>query len=343
MTYTELKNIIRAYANADVAPLIETWIGFGQMSLEDIIMEEGVGLSFMEATPVYTPSLLTGINTFTLPSDYLEMQYFALTDQMPSPVITVTDGGTGGSLSIGTYYYRVTAINATGETLPSQVSSVVLSVGTRKATITWTAITGATSYKVYGRSTGGELYIATVTAPTITYTDAGTVTPAGAMPTQNSSGTQRYSIVDRYSSKKFGDVAASYINPNTKSRPIVYEKQGSTLVFNAHADIDYAVDLRYWKRDTVLSDTNTTNNWLTSADRALLYASLSEAIPYLGAVTDAHLAVPNAHLWVDKRDEEIKLLKSRNTRERISGRAKNYLSGNIAFASGRNNWGRSGV
>ena len=89
-----------------------------------------------------------------------------------------------GTLAIDTYYYRVTAINANGETLPSTETSLALdAIG--GVNVNWGAVTGATGYKIYGRSTGAELLIATVGA-VLTYLDNGSITPSGAMPTVNS-------------------------------------------------------------------------------------------------------------------------------------------------------------
>ena len=89
-----------------------------------------------------------------------------------------------GTLAIGTYYYRVTAINANGETLPSTETSLALdAIG--GVNVNWGSVTGATGYKIYGRSTGAELLIATVGA-VLTYLDNGSITPSGAMPTVNS-------------------------------------------------------------------------------------------------------------------------------------------------------------
>jgi len=93
---------------------------------------------------------------------------------------------TGGTLVPATYYYRVSAINALGETLAFAEQSQVVGAGTNTNTVTvnWVAVTGATGYKVYGRATGAELLIATVGAVT-TYIDTGAVTPAGALPAAN--------------------------------------------------------------------------------------------------------------------------------------------------------------
>jgi hypothetical protein len=102
---------------------------------------------------------------------------------------------TGGTLAAGTYWYRVTATNDLGETLASVETSQVTTGATSTVTVNWGAVVGATGYKVYGRSTGAELLMATVGA-ILTWTDTGAVTPAGALPVTNTSGTGRYVAVD---------------------------------------------------------------------------------------------------------------------------------------------------
>jgi hypothetical protein len=93
-----------------------------------------------------------------------------------------------GILGTATYYYRVTALNTAGETLPSTETSLAVT-GPAGVNVNWGAVTGAASYKVYGRSTGAELYMATVTASATTWLDAGSVTPSGALPTAGTSAT----------------------------------------------------------------------------------------------------------------------------------------------------------
>lgn len=51
----------------------------------------------------------------------------------------------------------------------------------------WTKVTGATGYKVYGRATGAQQLLATV-GDVATWTDTGSVTPSGALPTTNTTG-----------------------------------------------------------------------------------------------------------------------------------------------------------
>lgn len=101
---------------------------------------------------------------------------------------TVVGSGTGGALPAATYSYRITAINAVGETLASPSSTGVVATGTTsRMTLSWAAVTGATGYRIYGRTGASFLFIASVGAVT-TYVDFGLVTPAGASPGSDTSG-----------------------------------------------------------------------------------------------------------------------------------------------------------
>lgn len=105
---------------------------------------------------------------------------------LAAPVNAAFTAG-AGTLAIGTYYYRVTALTLSGETAPSAETSLALTaVG--GVNVNWSAVPGATGYKVYGRSTGAELFIAQVAAEVTTYLDNGSITPTGAMPTMNTTG-----------------------------------------------------------------------------------------------------------------------------------------------------------
>lgn len=90
---------------------------------------------------------------------------------VPAPTLAV--GGTPGST---TYGYRVAAVNAKGTTQAS--ATVTTSTGpatltaTDKITVSWPHVSGADSYRVYGRTSGSELLLATVGQPTRTVSDA---------------------------------------------------------------------------------------------------------------------------------------------------------------------------
>lgn len=97
-----------------------------------------------------------------------------------------TTATTGGTLAAGTYYYKITATNSTGESAGSNEVSQVTTGATSTVGLSWGAIAGATGYKVYratvsgGQSTSPAL-VATVGAVT-SYTDTGTAVSAGAVP-----------------------------------------------------------------------------------------------------------------------------------------------------------------
>ncbi len=108
------------------------------------------------------------------------------------PVISsVVDSGSGGTLHFNTTYaYRVSALNACGETTASAEVTVTTAndaSNTHKATVNWTAPagTGITAYNVYGRTSGTEQLLATVGSTATSYVDTGSVTPSGALPLAN--------------------------------------------------------------------------------------------------------------------------------------------------------------
>lgn len=94
-----------------------------------------------------------------------------------------------GTLAAAEYFYRVSAIDSNGESIASTETSLTVSIN-EGVNVNWLPVTGATGYKVYGRTTGSQLLIATV-GDVQTYLDDGSVTPAGALPLINTSGTPR--------------------------------------------------------------------------------------------------------------------------------------------------------
>lgn len=83
---------------------------------------------------------------------------------------SVTAFTTGGNLAAGTYYYRITARGAAGaEMPPTPVLTCTIASGTTgRCDFTWTAVTGATSYRIWGRGNGTvsgsqTLYVCTAT------------------------------------------------------------------------------------------------------------------------------------------------------------------------------------
>jgi hypothetical protein len=106
----------------------------------------------------------------------------------------LSGAGAGGVWTeTGLKYYVLTAYNATGETIRSAEVSINVDVTTKKVTITWTPVTGATGYKVF-RSTAAGSYGATSLRATVAgqqsnqYVDDGGSLSAGSPPSANTTG-----------------------------------------------------------------------------------------------------------------------------------------------------------
>jgi hypothetical protein len=105
-------------------------------------------------------------------------------EQLPAPGAP-TLSKVAGSLANGTYGYRVSALNDNGETLASAETTIVIADGPKGVRVTWAAVTGATGYKIYGRTPGAELFMAQVAVVT-QWDDNGSIVPSGALPSVNS-------------------------------------------------------------------------------------------------------------------------------------------------------------
>lgn len=112
---------------------------------------------------------------------------------VPPVATSATPSGTGGTLAAGVYKYYITARNARGETTVSNELSATTTGSTSSVVLLWALVTDATDYRIFRTAvdgaTGTELYLATVTAPTVTYTDTAPGTPTGAFPKINTAAT----------------------------------------------------------------------------------------------------------------------------------------------------------
>jgi hypothetical protein len=106
-----------------------------------------------------------------------------VTSNAAAPVLTLgTTAGSGGTFAAATYFWKITAKSASGETLGSnEVTAAIATNGTQ--VLSWTAVPGASTYNVYrGTATGAESVIITNTTA-LTYTDTGNAGAAAAVPT----------------------------------------------------------------------------------------------------------------------------------------------------------------
>lgn len=109
-----------------------------------------------------------------------------------SPVIAAPSGlgvaavGSGGTFAANTYYWKVTGINANGETTGSnEVSAAIVLNGS--ANLTWSALpAGTTGVKVYrGTAAGAENVLVATLGAVTSYTDTGTAGTAATVPAVN--------------------------------------------------------------------------------------------------------------------------------------------------------------
>lgn len=109
--------------------------------------------------------------------------------QLPAPIQSAPIGAeTGGTLPAGTYYYLVTALNANGETIASNEQSIATTGTASTVALSWDAVIGASSYRVYrGSSPGASDGYFNAGAAT-SYTDTGAALTSGTPPSSNGTG-----------------------------------------------------------------------------------------------------------------------------------------------------------
>lgn len=98
--------------------------------------------------------------------------------------------GSGGTLATGTYRYKVTALDAAGETVGSAEVSQAVVLG-EKVKLVWGAVSSATSYRVYRSPVNGavgseNVYIAVPSGHELV--DSGAAGTAGTPPAAGTSG-----------------------------------------------------------------------------------------------------------------------------------------------------------
>lgn len=95
-------------------------------------------------------------------------------NKVAAPALTPATSTSGGSLAAATYSYRITAVTPYGESTPSAAVTQATTGTTSTVTLTWSAASNASAYRIYGRSAGVERLLATVGAVT-TWTDDGSL------------------------------------------------------------------------------------------------------------------------------------------------------------------------
>jgi len=188
---------------------VSAWSGFTQSKTKVYIYNGIDNLTFIDlATSTITP--YTALATPTAP--------------------TPTRNGMSGSNY--TYYYKVSANNAVGTSAASTAGTQAVSkirenwtAGTDYMTVSWSAVSGATSYNVYvGTTAGNEKLVTTVAG--LTWTDDGTLVadPFTPAPSGNSSA---------------GMVAKHIYNDSRNSQLIVVDNN-NTMWYSAPGTGDFS-------------------------------------------------------------------------------------------------------
>ena len=104
--------------------------------------------------------------------------------QLPAPTMSSVVSQAGGSLTPGTYYYKVTALGTnSSETNPSDLGAATSTSTNKSLSVQWVQVSGATGYNVYrGTSSSSYQKLITLGSAATGYLDSGTVTPSGGNP-----------------------------------------------------------------------------------------------------------------------------------------------------------------
>jgi hypothetical protein len=184
-------------------------------------------------------------------------------DAPAAPVIT--NGGTPGST---TYGYKIVVHYSTGGTTALSAEGTTVTgnatlSGTNYNIITWSAVTGAASYKVY-RTTGGATQglIATITAGTETTNDTGIVATGGApalsslINADDSTATDDSGVdFDAYAITKALDLGYPEIRKDF--RRIFVQHRDRSMSRTAYGRVQWSRDLGYLTGDEAWQDMST--------------------------------------------------------------------------------------
>jgi len=155
--------------------------------------------------PVNVPTAPTGVNA-TAGNAQVTVSWTGVTGAPSYNIYRSTSRGSQGSklgsssttvyldvtaVNGTTYYYAVTADNAAGEgpsstsssgatpivalTAPASPTGVNAAAGNAQVTVTWTGVTGATSYNIYRSSSQGSLGSKIASSSTVTFADSSAV------------------------------------------------------------------------------------------------------------------------------------------------------------------------
>lgn len=106
--------------------------------------------------------------------------------------------GSGGTFAAATYFWKITGVNAAGETTGSNEATAVIALN-GSANLTWSALpAGTTGVKVYrGTVTNTENVLVATLGAVVAYTDTGTAGSAASVPAASSAITAAHHLVQK--------------------------------------------------------------------------------------------------------------------------------------------------
>lgn len=188
-----------------------TWAGQGTAILE--IEGNATRNSDGQGGTPFTPSQMTNVSGVT--TGYTAGSSTAVTIDgkhtgnvaLASPAITRNTAQSGGSFAAGNAYYKVTAINAAGESLPSTEVGPIAVTLNQQVWLMWGPVSTATGYKIYRSSTSGTEGLIATLGNVNEYFDLGTATPGAAPPGTNTA-TTGYTLGDIVTALKKARIVA---------------------------------------------------------------------------------------------------------------------------------------
>lgn len=166
-------------------------------------------------------------------------------------VVSVTPFGVSGST---VYSYRISSVNQFGESLASSSYTVLNNSSLNNQNfnrINWNIVDGATSYKIYGRISNQELFIAEI-SNTNYFDDNGSISPNGVLPIKNTSGYDSNKLsLGRFakvftSNKNPEDNFLSLIKPNVQHIGMdLREYLNQDVYFDKATSVKYGNDIIY--------------------------------------------------------------------------------------------------
>ena len=137
----------------------------------------------LDISPTFTNGAFTGVANYGIRTNNSAIVQGQVSAVSGAP--TATPSTTGGTLVIGTYYYKIVAVDGKGNTtIGSTEVSATTTTATASVVLGWTAVQNASSYRIYRGTVAGTqtLYY---TSTTNSYTDINAASTAGTVPTVN--------------------------------------------------------------------------------------------------------------------------------------------------------------